>query len=152
MSSSTLARLGGIALSGLFFGAGLVLSGMSHPGKVIGFLDLAAIFTGSWDPTLLFVLGGAVATTFIGYQLVWKRGHPLYAPEFLLPRSTDLDAPLLTGTALFGIGWGLAGYCPGPALANMVNPSGQSLTFMLAMLIGMLFAKGVQHFLNQRKG
>ena len=96
-------------LAGLLFGLGLAVSGMTDPARVIGFLDVA----GAWDPTLIFVLGGAVVTTFIGYRLVWRRQAPVLDVRFQLPTRRDLDGRLLGGAALFGIGWGLTGYCPG---------------------------------------
>jgi uncharacterized membrane protein YedE/YeeE len=117
-------------LAGLLFGLGLALGGMTDPARVIGFLDLA----GAWDPTLMFVLGGAVVTTFVGYRWVLRRRAPLFAGAFQLPTRRDLDAKLLGGAALFGIGWGLSGYCPGPAVASL---SGLSLP-LAAMLTAMV--------------
>ena len=101
-------------LTGLVFSLGLTLSGMTDPARVVGFLDVA----GDWDPTLIFVLGGAVITTFLGYRLVWRRGTPLLGERFQLPTRRDIDGRLLLGAALFGIGWGLSGYCPGPAIVS----------------------------------
>jgi len=141
MASKPLFLMAGVGLSGVLFGAGLVLSGMTQPSKVLGFLDVAAISAGTWDPTLLFVLGGAVITTFIGYRLVWRRAHPMYATRFQLPTATALDMPLLGGAAIFGIGWGLAGYCPGPALASLVHPTLHTGAFVAAMLGGMALGK-----------
>ncbi len=141
MASKPLFLLAGVGLSGVLFGAGLVLSGMTQPSKVLGFLDVAAIPAGTWDPTLMFVLGGAVLTTFIGYRLVWRRTHPICATRFQLPTATALDMPLLSGAAMFGIGWGLAGYCPGPALASLVYPTLHTLAFVAAMLGGMALGK-----------
>lgn len=147
MASKRLPFLVGVGLSGVLFGAGLVLSGMTQPSKVLGFLDITAIASGGWDPTLMFVLGGAVMTTFIGYRLVWRRKQPLYAASFQLPTTTMLDMPLLGGAAVFGIGWGLAGYCPGPALASLVSPTLHTLAFAAAMLGGMALGK----LFNNRK-
>ena len=121
-------------LSGLLFGAGLAVSGMVNPAKVLNFLDLA----GTFDPTLLFVLGGAVITTFIGYKLVLPRARPLFAERFRLPTKTDIDPRLLAGAAIFGLGWGLAGFCPGPAIAAVVSLSLEPLVFIAAMAIGMI--------------
>jgi len=102
-------------LAGLIFGAGLTVSQMVNPAKVIAFLDI----TGEWDPSLAFVMGGALIVTFIGYKFVLKSATPLFENEFRLPTRNDIDTPLLLGSALFGIGWGLAGLCPGPALASL---------------------------------
>ena len=95
-------------ICGLIFGIGLVISGMSNPAKVLNFLDLA----GTWDPSLAFVMGGAVVTTFIGYSLVLKRPAPVLSDMFHLPKKTDVDGKLITGASLFGIGWGLGGLGP----------------------------------------
>lgn len=119
-------------LAGLLFGLGLAISGMTDPARVIGFLDV----TGAWDPTLIFVLGAAVVTTFIGYRLVWRRATPLLAGRFQLPSRRDLDARLLGGAALFGIGWGLSGYCPGPAVASLPGLSGPLAAFLVALVLG----------------
>lgn len=121
-------------LSGLLFGAGLAVSGMVNPAKVLNFLDLA----GSFDPTLLFVLGGAVVTTFIGYKLVLPRSEPLFAERFRLPERTDIDARLVGGAAIFGLGWGLAGFCPGPAIAAVVSLRIEPFIFIAAMAVGMM--------------
>ena len=109
---------------------------MTDPAVVQGFLDLF----GRWNPALLFVMAGAVSVTFIGYRLAFARGAPLFGPRFLLPTTTHLDAPLVVGAALFGIGWGLAGYCPGPAVASLASGSRDVLLFVIAMVIGMLLA------------
>src|SRR5688500_2533350 len=98
--------------TGFLFGLGLVISGMSDPDKVLNFLDVF----GSWDPSLAFVLSGAVLVTFFGYRFTWARGAPLLGERFELPTRKDLDPRLLAGAALFGVGWGLGGFCPGPAL------------------------------------
>lgn len=121
-------------LSGLLFGAGLAVSGMVNPAKVLNFLDLA----GTFDPTLLFVLGGAVVTTFLGYKLVLPRARPLFAERFQLPTKTDLDARLVGGAAIFGLGWGLAGFCPGPAIAAVVSLRLEPFIFIAAMAAGMI--------------
>ena len=101
-------------IAGLLFGGGLTISQMVNPQKVISFLDVA----GDWDPSLAFVMGGALIVTLIGYRLVLKRNGPLFDDKFRLPTRNDIDAPLIVGAALFGMGWGLAGLCPGPALAS----------------------------------
>ncbi|WP_277810015.1 DUF6691 family protein [Chromohalobacter canadensis] len=119
-------------LAGLLFGLGLAISGMTDPARVIGFLDVA----GDWDSTLVFVLGGAVVTTFLGYRLVWRRSAPLLEPRFQLPTRSDLDARLLGGAALFGIGWGLSGYCPGPAVASLPGLSWPLTVFVVTLVAG----------------
>ena len=101
-------------IAGLLFGGGLTVSQMVNPAKVISFLDI----TGDWDPSLAVVMGGALIGTLLGYQLVLKRKGPLFDEKFRLPTRKDIDGPLIMGAALFGIGWGLAGLCPGPALAS----------------------------------
>ena len=122
-------------LVGLLFGLGLIVSGMANPDKVLGFLDLA----GAWDPSLALVMGGAVVVGLIGFALLRKRSTSLLCEPMQLPARKDVDAPLVIGGALFGIGWGLAGYCPGPALVGVTAGIGSAITFTLAMLAGMLF-------------
>lgn len=129
------------ALIGLIFGLGLILAGMADPAKVLAFLDLGAIPAGRWDPSLAFVMLGAVAVTFAGYRLVLRRPGPLDAPRFDLPTRKDIDARIILGPALFGIGWGLAGFCPGPALTALGTGSAQALLFVAAMLAGMAAAR-----------
>lgn len=124
-------------LAGLLFGLGLAISGMTDPARVLGFLDIA----GAWDPTLMFVLGGAVTTTFIGYRLVWRRGATLLGTAFQLPTRRDFDARLIGGSALFGVGWGLSGYCPGPAFASLAGPTAPLVAMVLAMLAGWYLAR-----------
>jgi len=119
-------------VAGIVFAVGLVLGGMTQPAKVIGFLD----FTGRWDASLLFVMGGAVLVHTIAYRLVIKRGSPLFDSKFHLPTRRDLDGKLLLGAAIFGLGWGLGGFCPGPALAGLASGKNVIL-FVAAMLSGM---------------
>ncbi|MBW3551545.1 MAG: YeeE/YedE family protein [Proteobacteria bacterium] len=126
-------------VSGLLFGAGLALSGMVNPAKVLNFLDVA----GTFDPTLLFVLGGAVATTTGLFRFVLRRGQPVLAETFQLSNLQQIDRRLLGGAALFGIGWGIAGYCPGPALAGLGIGSVEALGFVPAMLAGILLHRTV---------
>jgi uncharacterized membrane protein YedE/YeeE len=121
-------------LAGLIFGAGLALSGMINPMKVQNFLDLF----GTWDPTLLVVMAAGFAVTFIGYRLVLSGPRPLYADSFALPPTTPIDARLIGGASLFGLGWGLTGFCPGPAVASLVFGLWPSVLFVLAMAAGML--------------
>lgn len=117
---------------GLLFGLGLAVSGMTDPLKVQNFLDV----TGTWDPSLASVMGGAVVVTFIGYRLAWKRGQPWFDQGFHLPTVTAIDRKLVVGAAMFGVGWGLAGYCPGPALATVALGNTEVWWFVPAMLAG----------------
>lgn len=126
-------------LSGLIFGFGLALSGMTRPQKVLGFLDMA----GLWDPSLLFVLGGAVGVTVIAFRFVSKRPAPLFAEAFHVSDIRHIDRPLIIGSALFGMGWGISGYCPGPAIALMAAPNWELYAFLPAMLAGY----AAQHYL-----
>jgi len=119
--------------AGTLFGAGLTISGMTDPQRVRGFLDLF----GRWDPTLAFVMGGAVIVMAIAWRLQRRMGHPVFAKKFVLPGRTDLDARLILGSAMFGIGWGLAGLCPGPAIATLALVPLVVLPFVAAMLAGM---------------
>lgn len=119
-------------LSGLLFGLGLSLGGMTEPAVVLGFLDIF----GQWDPCLAFVMAGAVVTAAIGYRLVLRRPHPLVAETFQIPTSRTIDARLIGGAALFGIGWGIAGYCPGPALASIGAGDASLLLLVTSMLAG----------------
>ncbi|KPP92604.1 DUF6691 family protein [Erythrobacter sp. HL-111] len=121
-------------LSGAVFGAGLALGGMTDPARVRGFLDLF----GDWDPTLAFVMGGAVLVMVAVWHLLQPRlAHPLFADDFAIPTRKDLDARLLGGAALFGIGWGIAGLCPGPGIAALVIEPVGAAVFVAAMLAGM---------------
>lgn len=124
-------------VAGLIFGIGLVVSGMSNPAKVLNFLDLF----GTWDPSLAFVMGGAVIVSLVGYRLVWLRSEPLIAVQFHVPSRADLDPRLLTGAAVFGVGWGLGGFCPGPALTAIPLAATGTLVFVPAMLVGMWLAR-----------
>lgn len=127
-------------LTGLLFGLGLCLSGMADPSVVLGFLDLA----GNWNPALLFVMAGGVSVTLIGYRIVLGRKRPLWSKSFQLPTATAIDAPLMSGAVVFGIGWGLAGYCPGPALVSLASGRPQVVVFVVAMLAGMSFVRWVR--------
>ncbi|WP_431634985.1 DUF6691 family protein [Dyella sp. KULCS107] len=119
-------------LAGLVFGLGLSLGGMTQPAVVLGFLDLF----GAWDPRLVFVMGGAVLTTAIGYRLVFRRDRPLFESDFQLPTARRFDARLIVGSALFGTGWGIAGYCPGPALASLGGGAPSLLVLVATMVAG----------------
>lgn len=125
-------------IAGLVFGAGLVLSGMSNPQKVLAFLDLGAFATGGWDPSLALVMGGALAIALPGFALARGRQRPVLADSFNWPKASAIDKPLLLGSVLFGIGWGLAGICPGPAITLVVLDGSAGLVFFAAMLAGML--------------
>jgi uncharacterized protein len=124
-------------IAGLLFALGLVLSGMTQPAKVIGFLDI----TGKWDPSLAFVMGGALMVTLIAFAVTPRAGkRPWFAEAFELPQRKDIDFKLVCGSALFGIGWGLAGYCPGPAFAALYAGGLDIVIFMAALLTGMFVA------------
>ena len=123
-------------LSGTVFGAGLALGGMTDPVRVRGFLDLF----GNWDPTLAFVMGGAVIVMLIAWQVQRRMDVPLFAEGFALPDRTDLTPRLVGGSALFGIGWGIAGLCPGPVIAALVIEPVSAAIFVIAMLVGMAIA------------
>jgi uncharacterized membrane protein YedE/YeeE len=125
---ANLAALG----SGALFGVGLAISGMTKPAKVVGFLDLF----GAWDASLAFVMLGAVAVHFVAFRLVRGRRAPLFAARFQLPSRTDLDARLVTGAAIFGVGWGLGGFCPGPGLVSAAGGMLGALVFVAGMIAG----------------
>lgn len=120
-------------LCGLVFGTGLLISGMTQTGKVLGFLDIF----GAWDATLAFVMAGAVAVSVTGFALARRRGAPVLAVKFSWPTREDIDAPLVIGATLFGIGWGLVGLCPGPALVNLAGFSLPVIAFVVAMAAAM---------------
>jgi uncharacterized membrane protein YedE/YeeE len=121
-------------LCGFIFGVGLLISGMTQPSKVLGFLDIF----GAWDPSLAVVMAAALAVSHVGYLLARKREQPALAPAFDFPTKTAIDAPLIAGSAIFGIGWGLVGLCPGPALENLATLSPQVFAFCAAMAVGMI--------------
>jgi uncharacterized membrane protein YedE/YeeE len=121
-------------VAGLIFGLGLVVSHMIDPAKVLGFLDIA----GNWDPSLVFVMIGAIPVAAIGFGATRARRAPVLDTQFHGPARTRVDAPLAVGSTLFGIGWGLVGYCPGPALTSLALGRWQSFVFAAAMLVGML--------------
>jgi len=120
-------------LSGLVFGLGLIVSGMVNPAKVLGFLDLA----GAWDPSLALVMAGAVAVGFFAFLAAKKRTRSLIGAEMKLPTASAINRRLLAGSALFGVGWGVAGFCPGPGLAALGMGEPKALVFVAAMLVGM---------------
>lgn len=129
-------------IAGLLFGAGLAISQMVNPDKVLSFLDLA----GRWDPSLALVMGGALAVTFFGYRVVLGRDRPVFADRFELPAARGVDSRLLTGAAIFGVGWGLVGFCPGPALASLAFGRIESVLFILAMLAGAVLYMGADRY------
>ena len=124
--SALLSALG----AGFLFGIGLWVSGMSNPKKVLGFLDI----TGNWDASLMLVMAGAVAVTLVGFRF--------YRTKIPLPTLKDIDFPLVAGSALFGVGWGIAGYCPGPAITSLSTLSAESIVFVVAMIAGGLLYRG----------
>jgi uncharacterized protein len=124
-------------LAGVIFGVGLTVSDMVNPARVLNFLDVA----GSWDPTLIFVMAGGLAITTLGYKLILRRSSPLFDDRFHIPTRQQIDLPLVGGAALFGVGWGLAGICPGPALADVMTLEPKVLLFVAAMLVGMIVTR-----------
>jgi hypothetical protein len=130
-------------LTGLLFALGLGLSGMTQPGKVTAFLDI----TGAWDPSLACVMIGAILVHALLYRLIRRRSAPVFASAFSLPTRTDMDARLIGGAALFGIGWGLGGFCPGPAVTSLASGQTAVVIFVASMLVGMYLFQVVE---NQR--
>ena len=127
-------------LIGLVFGVGIAISGMANPAKVLNFFDIA----GTWDPSLMFVMGGALVTTFIGYKLVFGRTAPVFEDRFGVPTSRTLDARLVGGSAVFGIGWGIAGFCPGGALPALGTGRWEVFAFTAALVAGIVIAQFFQ--------
>lgn len=125
--------------AGSLFGVGLAVSGMTLPAKVIGFLDV----TGHWDPTLAFVMAGAIAVHFILFRLILRRRAPIFDSHFHVPTRRDIDLRLIGGAALFGVGWGLAGQCPGPALTNLATGAPSAFLFVATMAAGMVIQRQV---------
>lgn len=133
-------------LIGLVFGTGIALSGMANPAKVLNFFDIA----GSWDPSLAFVMGGALIVTAIGYFFVLRRVRPVYEAKFHLPTNRRLDVPLVAGSAVFGIGWGISGFCPGGAIPALGFGEVSAWAFVGSMLVGIFAARSVRLALQQR--
>jgi uncharacterized membrane protein YedE/YeeE len=133
--------------AGLLFGVGLVVSGMANPAKVLGFLDLA----GAWDPSLLLVMGGAVLVGLVAFGVARRRSTSLLGEPMRLPQATRIDARLVTGALLFGAGWGVAGFCPGPALVATAAGSGKAIVFTLAMLAGMVAFEAIEKLKERRQ-
>ncbi len=134
MSSDRLRQSVAGLITGFLFGLGLCLAGMTRPAVILGFLDVA----GNWNPALVFVMAGGVTVTFFGYRLAFRRGKPLWAESFSLPTARAIDRPLLLGAVIFGIGWGLAGYCPGPAVTSLAGGRAGVGVFVIAMIGGMV--------------
>ena len=120
-------------VSGTLMGAGLAVSGMINPNKVLNFLDIF----GNWDPTLIFVMGGAIVAAFPGFWIARRKAKPILAPDFQIPLRKDFDGRLFIGAAIFGVGWGLVGFCPGPALSALTTGSWPVIGFVAAMSVGM---------------
>lgn len=131
--------------AGLIFGLGLIVSGMADPYKVIGFLDLA----GRWDPSLAFVMAGAILVGAVAYHFAEKRGTPVFGGAMRLPTTRDIDRRLVLGSTVFGIGWGLAGYCPGPALVSLGSGQDKAVVFVLAMVAGMALYELLERYRGQ---
>jgi len=130
-----------IYLIGVIFGTGIVLSGMANPAKVINFFDIA----GTWDPSLAFVMGGALIVTGVGYRIVFGRERPIFEGRFVLPTARNLDARLIGGSAVFGVGWGIAGFCPGGALPALGTGRIEVILFTAALILGIFAAKFLQN-------
>lgn len=129
-------------LCGVIFGLGLAISQMIDTARVIGFLDVA----GKWDPTLMFVLGGAVGVTVVSFRFVLRRSNPFFAPKFFLPGRDSIDGRLVTGATIFGIGWGISGYCPGPGFASLaLFNSWNPVLFLLALAAGSWSYRWLSH-------
>jgi uncharacterized protein len=133
---------------GLLFGVGLIVGGMTQPAKVVGFLD----FFGDWDPSLMFVMGGAVAVFMPLFRLVVRRTAPVCAASFGVPSRSDVDGPLLLGAALFGAGWGLGGLCPGPAFTSLGSLAPNALIFSVAMLAGFALERTYKSLIARPRG
>ena len=131
--------------AGLVFGVGLLLSGMTDPGKVIGFLDIA----GSWDPSLAFVMAGAILVGFFAFAFARRRAQTFLGAALELPQRRDVDRRLIGGSLVFGIGWGLAGYCPGPALVSFGSGQPKAAVFVAAMLTGMLIYTAAERLIHE---
>jgi len=132
---------------GLIFGLGISMSGMANPAKVLNFFDIA----GTWDPSLAFVMGGAVLVTFFGYRWVLRRSRPIFDVNFSLPTASDLDPRLIGGSLVFGVGWGIAGFCPGGALPALGTGNLMVALFVAALVAGIVVTRLLENYLLQRK-
>lgn len=139
-------RLLSTYLIGLVFGVGISISGMANPAKVLNFFDIA----GTWDPSLVFVMGGAVVIAFLGYKIVLRRPAPMLDAKFHLPDNPRIDVRLLGGSALFGVGWGIAGFCPGGALPALGTGQIDVFVFVAALIVGIFAAKGLMALTHAR--
>jgi uncharacterized membrane protein YedE/YeeE len=139
-------RLVSTFLIGLIFGVGISISGMANPAKVLNFFDIA----GTWDPSLVFVMGGAVVVAFLGYKIVLRGPAPVLDARFHLPDNPRIDARLLGGSALFGVGWGIAGFCPGGALPALGTGEIDVFVFVAALIAGIFAAKGLMALTHAR--
>jgi uncharacterized membrane protein YedE/YeeE len=139
-------RLAAAYLIGLIFGLGIVISGMANPAKVLNFFDVA----GSWDPSLAFVMGSALAVTFIGYRLILGRPGPLLEPRFSIPGTRTIDARLIGGAAAFGFGWGITGFCPGGVLPVLGTGRIEVILFTVAMIAGIWVAQAIMRRLAEQ--
>lgn len=135
-------KLGVAFSSGLLFGIGLVVGGMTQPQKIVDFLD----FTGSWDPSLAFVMGGALLVNLVAYRWVQGQASPVVSSKFFIPQRTDIDWKLVGGAMLFGVGWGVGGYCPGPGVTALVSLKAPALGFVGGMIGGVLLYNAVDRF------
>ena len=133
-------RLLSAFIVGMVFGTGIAISGMINPAKVLNFFDIA----GTWDPSLIFVMVGALMTTFIGYRLVLRRDAPVIEETFQLPLARDIDARLIGGSAVFGLGWGIAGFCPGAAVPALGSGKWEVALFVAALLAGLWVARAIR--------
>ena len=133
-------------VASLLFGLGLLVSGLANPAKVQNFLDVA----GAWDPSLALTMAAAVTTTALGYAVIFKRARPILAEAFQLPAATEIDGKLLLGASLFGVGWGLVGYCPGPAIVALPIGGYQTTIFLAAMLTAMFAARVLPSLIARR--
>lgn len=140
-------RIFSAAAVGLVFGIGIVVSGMANPAKVLNFFDIL----GTWDPSLLLVMGSALTVTFIGYRFALRRLAPVFDRKFHLPAKRSPDLPLIGGSALFGIGWGIAGFCPGGAIPALGSGQPAPLIFIASMICGILFATGLKSIPARRQ-
>lgn len=125
--------------AGLMFGLGLMISGLGNPAKVLNFLDI----TGNWDPSLILVMISAIITTAIGYRLVFLRDKPVFNTQYFIPTRKDIDSRLVVGAMVFGLGWGIGGFCPGPAWVGLTMGNPKTQAFIVAMLVGMFIAKNL---------
>ncbi|MCL4148144.1 UNVERIFIED_CONTAM: hypothetical protein GTU68_065543 [Idotea baltica] len=137
-------KLLSVYVSGLLFGIGISLSGMANPKKVLNFFDIA----GDWDPSLMFVMGGAVVVAFVGYKIVFTRSQPMFDTNFHLPIKKHLDRRLIGGSALFGTGWGIAGFCPGGALPVLSTARIEVILFVTSVIVGLILTRIIDGNLN----